>query len=138
MSVSVFNDEKLQQQFDKDGYIVVTFLSNEEVARLKNLYAEVSLQIPASFHSTSFSTDDALKQKINDAVEKIYSSKAEIFFHDIKKLLTSFNALVEQGHSLIIIEHNTDVIKSADWIIDLGPEAGDAGGNLVYAGIPKK
>ena len=61
-----------------------------------------------------------------------------LHFHDIKKLLTSFNALVEQGHSLIIIEHNTDVIKSADWIIDLGPEAGDAGGNLVYAGIPKK
>lgn len=61
-----------------------------------------------------------------------------LHFHDIKKLLTSFNALVEQGHSLIIIEHNTDVIKFADWIIDLGPEAGDAGGNLVYAGIPKK
>jgi len=61
-----------------------------------------------------------------------------LHFHDIKKLLTSFNALVEQGHSLIIIEHNTDVIKSADWIIDLGPEAGDAGGNLVYEGIPKK
>jgi excinuclease ABC subunit A len=59
-----------------------------------------------------------------------------LHFHDIKKLLASFNALIEQGHSLIVIEHNTDVIKSADWIIDLGPEAGDAGGNLVYAGIP--
>jgi excinuclease ABC subunit A len=59
-----------------------------------------------------------------------------LHFHDIKKLLASFNALIEQGHSIIVIEHNTDVIKSADWIIDLGPEAGDAGGNLVYAGIP--
>lgn len=59
-----------------------------------------------------------------------------LHFHDIKKLLASFNALIEQGHSLIVIEHNTDVIKSADWIIDLGPEAGDAGGNLVYAGVP--
>jgi excinuclease ABC subunit A len=59
-----------------------------------------------------------------------------LHFHDIKKLLASFNALIEQGHSLIVIEHNTDVIKSADWIIDLGPEAGDVGGNLVYAGIP--
>ena len=59
-----------------------------------------------------------------------------LHFHDIKKLLGSFNALIEQGHSLIVIEHNTDVIKSADWIIDLGPEAGDAGGNLVYAGVP--
>ncbi|MCA6449809.1 MAG: excinuclease ABC subunit UvrA [Chitinophagaceae bacterium] len=59
-----------------------------------------------------------------------------LHFHDIKKLLASFNALIEQGHSLIVIEHNTDVIKCADWVIDLGPEAGDAGGTLVYAGVP--
>jgi excinuclease ABC subunit A len=59
-----------------------------------------------------------------------------LHFHDIKKLLASFNALIEQGHSIIIIEHNTDVIKSADWVIDLGVEAGDAGGNLVFAGVP--
>jgi excinuclease ABC subunit A len=57
-----------------------------------------------------------------------------LHFHDIKKLLTSFNALIEQGHSIIVIEHNTDVIKSADWVIDLGPDAGDEGGNLVFAG----
>jgi excinuclease ABC subunit A len=59
-----------------------------------------------------------------------------LHFHDIKKLLSSFSALIEQGHSLIVIEHNTDVIKSADWLIDLGPEAGDSGGELVYAGKP--
>ena len=59
-----------------------------------------------------------------------------LHFHDIKKLLASFNALIEQGHSILVIEHNTDVIKSADWVIDLGPEAGTAGGNLVYAGPP--
>jgi excinuclease ABC subunit A len=59
-----------------------------------------------------------------------------LHFHDIRKLLTSFNALIEQGHSILVIEHNTDVIRSADWIIDLGPEAGDGGGSLVYAGIP--
>ncbi len=59
-----------------------------------------------------------------------------LHFHDIKKLLASFDALIEQGHSIIVIEHNTDVIRSADWLIDLGPEAGDEGGNLVYAGVP--
>lgn len=59
-----------------------------------------------------------------------------LHFHDIKKLLVSFQALIEQGHSIIVIEHNTDVIKSADWVIDLGPEAGDGGGELVYAGKP--
>ncbi len=59
-----------------------------------------------------------------------------LHFHDIKKLLASFNALIEQGHSIIVIEHNTDVIKSADWVIDLGPEAGEGGGDIVYAGVP--
>jgi excinuclease ABC subunit A len=60
-----------------------------------------------------------------------------LHFHDIRKLLTSFNALIGQGHSILVVEHNTDVIRSADWVIDLGPEAGDGGGNLVYAGTPK-
>jgi excinuclease ABC subunit A len=59
-----------------------------------------------------------------------------LHFHDIKKLLASFNALIEQGHSILVIEHNTDVIKSADWVIDLGPEAGADGGNIVFAGTP--
>jgi len=59
-----------------------------------------------------------------------------LHFHDIKKLLASFNALLEQGHSIIVIEHNTDVIKSADWVIDLGPEAGIDGGHLVFEGKP--
>ena len=59
-----------------------------------------------------------------------------LHFHDINKLLASFNALIEQGHSILVIEHNTDVIKSADWVLDLGPEAGDEGGGLVFAGKP--
>lgn len=60
-----------------------------------------------------------------------------LHFNDIKKLLSSFNALIHQGHSIIVIEHNTDVIRSADWVIDLGPEAGIDGGNLVFAGKPQ-
>jgi excinuclease ABC subunit A len=60
-----------------------------------------------------------------------------LHFHDIKKLLNSFNALIEQGHSIIVIEHNMEVIRSADWIIDLGPEAGDLGGEVIYAGKPE-
>jgi excinuclease ABC subunit A len=59
-----------------------------------------------------------------------------LHFHDIKKLLASFNALIEQGHSILVIEHNTDVIKSADWVIDLGLEAGEDGGNIVFNGTP--
>lgn len=59
-----------------------------------------------------------------------------LHFHDINKLLASFNALIEKGHSIIIIEHNVDVMKAADWLIDLGPGAGDEGGKLIYAGPP--
>ncbi len=60
-----------------------------------------------------------------------------LHFHDINKLLTSVNALVEQGNSVIIIEHNMDVIKCADWIIDLGPEGGENGGQVTFSGIPE-
>ena len=57
-----------------------------------------------------------------------------LHFHDIHKLLKSFDALIQLGHTVIVIEHNTEVLKAADWIIDLGPEAGIKGGNLVYQG----
>jgi excinuclease ABC subunit A len=60
-----------------------------------------------------------------------------LHFHDIKKLLESFQALIEKGHSIMIIEHNQEIIKCADWIIDLGPEGGEAGGNLVFSGTPE-
>ena len=60
-----------------------------------------------------------------------------LHFHDIKKLLEAFNALIKKGHTILIIEHNLEVIKSADWIIDLGPEGGEKGGYLVYEGIPE-
>ncbi len=60
-----------------------------------------------------------------------------LHFHDIKKLLKALNALVEQGDSVIIIEHNMEVIKCADWIIDLGPDGGDQGGLLCYEGTPE-
>lgn len=60
-----------------------------------------------------------------------------LHFHDIKKLLGSFDALIEQGHSIIVIEHNTDVIKCADHIIDIGPAGGAGGGHILYAGPPK-
>lgn len=60
-----------------------------------------------------------------------------LHFHDISTLLKSLNRLIEAGHTVVIIEHNMDVIKSADWVIDIGPEGGDAGGNLVMAGTPE-
>lgn len=60
-----------------------------------------------------------------------------LHFHDIDKLLKAFSLLVDRGHTLVVIEHHPDVLKCADWLIDLGPEGGDKGGNLVFQGVPE-
>ena len=60
-----------------------------------------------------------------------------LHFFDIEKLIKSFNALLDKGHSILVVEHNTDVIMSADWVIDLGPDAGAGGGEVVFAGTPE-
>jgi excinuclease ABC subunit A len=83
---------------------------------------------------------------INEVVPKTKSQKilfifdeptTGLHFYDVEKLLKSFDALLAKGHSIVVVEHNLDVIKAADWVIDLGPEAGDEGGHLVYAGTPE-
>lgn len=61
-----------------------------------------------------------------------------LHFYDVEKLLRSFDALLAKGHSIVVVEHNPDVIRAADWLIDLGPEAGDGGGRLVYQGTPEQ
>ena len=61
-----------------------------------------------------------------------------LHFHDIERLLASFNALIERGHSILVIEHNMEIIKCADYIIDMGPDGGDRGGQLVACGIPEE
>lgn len=98
--------------------------------------------------SDTLSGGEAQRIKLASFLIKGSSEKPTLFifdepttglhFHDIRKLLDSFNALIAKGHSIIVIEHNPDVIKSADWIIDLGPEGGDEGGYLVYEGIPEE
>ena len=60
-----------------------------------------------------------------------------LHFYDVEKLLKSFDALLAKGHTIVVVEHNPDVIRAADWVIDLGPEAGDGGGSLVFAGTPE-
>ncbi|MBO4586365.1 MAG: excinuclease ABC subunit UvrA [Bacteroidales bacterium] len=60
-----------------------------------------------------------------------------LHFHDIQKLLMAFNRLIERGHSIVVIEHHHDIIKVADWVIDMGPEGGDEGGRVVFAGTPE-
>jgi excinuclease ABC subunit A len=80
----------------------------------------------------------ALGENVNNHTLFIFDEPTTgLHFHDINKLLDAFYALIKKGHSIIVIEHNLDVIKCADFIIDLGPEGGEAGGNLVFAGLPE-
>lgn len=98
--------------------------------------------------SNTLSGGEAQRVKLASFLGKGHGSQPLLFifdepttglhFHDISKLLGSLNALIEKGHSVIVIEHNPDMIKCADYVIDLGPEGGDKGGNLVFAGTPEE
>ncbi len=78
------------------------------------------------------------QEKSNEHILFIFDEPTTgLHFHDINKLLESLNALIERGHSVILIEHNLEMIKNADWIIDLGPEGGDKGGHIVFEGLPE-
>ncbi len=159
-----FKEEVLEVKYrEKNVYDVlemsvdeaITFFSDApgkekeglDVAKKLKCLADVGLgYVKLGQSSDTLSGGEAQRVKLASFLGKGRASGTILFifdepttglhFNDIKKLLASFNALIEQGHSILVIEHNTDVIKSADWVIDLGPEAGDGGGTLVYAGKP--
>ncbi|TVQ87674.1 MAG: excinuclease ABC subunit A [Bacteroidetes bacterium] len=97
--------------------------------------------------SSTLSGGEAQRIKLASFLSKGTNSQKTLFifdepttglhFHDIHVLLKAFEALIDKGHSILIIEHNPEIIKSADWVIDLGPEGGDKGGNLVFEGTPE-
>lgn len=152
-----FKEEVLDVKYqDKNIYEVLEmsvddaidfFADEKEVAKKIRPLSDVGLgYVKLGQSSDTLSGGEAQRVKLASFLGKGKSQGSILFifdepttglhFNDIKKLLASFNALIEQGHSILVIEHNTDVIKSADWVIDLGPEAGDGGGTLVFAGKP--
>jgi len=116
--------------------------------RLKPL-ADVGLgYVKLGQSSSTLSGGESQRVKLASFMSKENSSKHILFlfdepttglhFHDIRKLLEAFQALIARGHSIVIIEHNLEIIKSSDWIIDLGPEGGEQGGKVVFAGTPEE
>jgi excinuclease ABC subunit A len=124
---------------------IILFADEKKIIEKMNSLASVGLgYVSLGQSSDTLSGGEAQRVKLASFMDKSYNKEKILFifdepttglhFHDISKLLKSFNALIEKGHSILVIEHNADIINNADWVIDLGPEAGDKGGNLVYAG----
>ncbi len=121
---------------------------NKIVDKLSPL-AEVGLgYIKLGQSSSTLSGGESQRVKLASFLSKEKSKQSTLFifdepttglhFHDIKKLLEAFYALISRGNSILIIEHNLEIIKSADWIIDLGPEGGKDGGNIIFEGTPEE
>ncbi len=127
----------------------LSFFKNENdvVHKLKPLLDVGLGYVKLGQSSSTLSGGEAQRVKLASFLVKEQSREHVFFifdepttglhFHDIQKLLNAFNALVEKGHTVLVVEHNMEVIKSADWVIDLGPEGGKDGGNLVFQGIPE-
>ena len=144
-----YRDKNVSEILGMDVDEALAFFADEPkiVARLQPL-VDVGLgYVHLGQSSNTLSGGEAQRIKLASFLVKGNQSKQTLFifdepttglhFHDIKKLLKSFEALINQGNSILVIEHNVEVIKSADWVIDIGPEGGDAGGNVVLEGLPE-
>lgn len=159
-----FKDEILDVKYnDKNIFDVLEMTVNEaieffnqsdgstekKIVNKLSPLAEVGLgYIKLGQSSSTLSGGESQRVKLASFLSKEAAKQATLFifdepttglhFNDIKKLLDAFNALIKRGNSVLIIEHNLEVIKSADWIIDLGPEGGKYGGNIVFEGTPEE
>lgn len=152
-----FNEETLTIEFKEKNISEVLKMTVEEALeffknipsiknKLQTLYDVGLGYIALGQSSTTLSGGEAQRIKLTSELARRGSKSLYILdepttglhFEDVKKLLSVLNRLVEKGNSVIVIEHNLDVVKSADWIIDLGPQGGDKGGRIIVQGTPER
>lgn len=141
-------DDVLNMTID-DAIAFFTEHKAEKIAQQLAPLQEVGLgYVTLGQSSSTLSGGEAQRVKLASFLGKGQTSDKTLFifdepttglhFHDINKLLTSFNALIDKGHSILVIEHNMDLVKCADYVIDLGPEGGEEGGRMVASGTPEE
>ena len=145
-----YKDKDISQVLDLSIEEAIDFFSEKAdiIQRIKPLYDVGLGYVKLGQSSSTLSGGEAQRVKLASFLGKENKSHESIFFifdepttglhfHDILKLMDAMNALVEQGHTVLVVEHNIDVIKSADYLIDLGPTGGKQGGHLLYQGPPE-
>ncbi|MBQ2539122.1 MAG: excinuclease ABC subunit UvrA [Bacteroidales bacterium] len=144
-----YNGKNISQVLDMTVNQAIEFFANEKsiLSRLQPLQDVGLGYLKLGQSSSSLSGGEAQRVKLASFLVKGETVRPKLFifdepstglhFHDIQKLLNAFNSLIEKGHSIIVIEHHHDIIKVADWLIDMGPEGGRLGGNVVFAGTPE-
>ena len=141
-------DQLLKMTVDDAIDFFTSFSQNKIIQKLQPLQDVGLGYITLGQSSATLSGGEAQRIKLASFISQGTSKEKILFifdepttglhFHDIKKLLASFDALIEKGHSIVVVEHNMDLIKCADHLIDLGPEAGENGGYLVGQGTPEE
>lgn len=143
-----YQNKSIADVLDLSVEEAVEFFSEQPRIRDKiKLLQDVGLgYIKLGQSSDTLSGGEAQRVKLASFLDKSYHHRKIFFifdepttglhFHDIQKLLESFQNLIEHGHSILVIEHNPDVIRNADWIIDIGPEGGEGGGEVLFEGTP--
>lgn len=154
-----YQDKSINEVLDMSVEEAIAFFGNQKEALAKKIAQKLQIlddvglgYVQLGQSSSSLSGGESQRVKLAQFLSKDSSGKNAVkgptlfifdepttglHFHDIKKLLAAFNALVERGNSIIVVEHNPDVIAAADWEIELGPDGGDAGGCITYEGEPR-
>ncbi len=145
-----YNEKNVSEVLDMTIEDALEFFAKENkiLAKIRPLFDVGLGYVQLGQSSNTLSGGEAQRIKLASFLVKGNNTHKTLFifdepttglhFADIKKLLKSFDALLEQGNTIIVIEHNMDVIKCADWVIDIGPEGGDRGGKVVFEGLPEE